>query len=120
MFTSVRSVRATIGRMPTRAASSISAFTGKQNRNSVPSAFKILATAADAFIALLRRIVVEDLQLRRLIGDFAPHDELPGGARLHDAPLLADANDAGRQVFLAQGAAQREFGHVHQRIEIAP
>jgi hypothetical protein len=50
MFSSVRSVRATIGRMPIRAHSSMWELTGKQERYSVPSAFRMLAIAAEALV----------------------------------------------------------------------
>src|SRR5262249_19142276 len=53
MLSRVRSVRPTIGRMPTRAHSSIRALTGKQKRDSVPSAFKRLAIAVATCIRWL-------------------------------------------------------------------
>src|SRR5437764_673282 len=46
MFSSVRSVRVRMGRIPSAAHASMSAFAGKQNRYSVPSSFKIFAIAA--------------------------------------------------------------------------
>src|SRR5260370_16967773 len=50
MFTSVRSVRATIGRMPIAAHASMRGLTGKQNRYSVPSSWRIRAIAAATVI----------------------------------------------------------------------
>src|SRR5438874_12972351 len=52
MLTSVRSVRVTTGRTPRRAHSSMSGWTGKQKRYSAPSALRIVAVAAAAFIGL--------------------------------------------------------------------
>src|SRR3954470_16503383 len=117
IFTSVRSVRATIGRMPTRAASSISALTGKQKRNSVPSVFKMLATAAAAFMATFYcieskpsehspasfrcEILVEYFDLRGLVGNFAPDHQAARRARFDDAPLLANSHRATRQILFA-------------------
>src|SRR5437764_3888213 len=111
MFTSVRSVLATIGRMSSRAASSIKALTGKQNKNSVPSAFRTLATAAAAFMgtsyvvnrkpSFRCRIVIEHLNRRSFVRNSAPDNQAAARARFHDAPLLADADGAARQVLLA-------------------
>src|SRR5829696_7858098 len=52
MFTSVRSVRATIGRMPTAAQASMSGLTGKQKRYSVPSSLRMRAIMAATVIWL--------------------------------------------------------------------
>jgi hypothetical protein len=51
MLMTVRSSRATIGRMPAAAAASIRALEGKQKICSTPSRFRISATASPAFIA---------------------------------------------------------------------
>src|SRR5438105_4670396 len=51
MFTSVRSVRGTIGRMSSRAHSSMRGLTGKQNRYAHSSAWRIFAIAVDTFMA---------------------------------------------------------------------
>jgi hypothetical protein len=50
MFTSVRSVRATIGRMPIAAHASMRGLTGKQKIKSVPSSWRIRAIAAATVI----------------------------------------------------------------------
>src|SRR5437868_1170610 len=128
MFTSVRSVLATIGRMSSRAASSIKALTGKQNKNSVPSAFRTLATAAAAFMGVSYvnrkpsfrcRIMIEHLNRRSFVRNSAPDNQAAARARFHDAPLLADADGAARQVLLVEIFANAEFGDIAPSIETA-
>src|SRR4051794_14068182 len=102
MFSKVRSVRATIGRMPRRAHSSIRALTGKQKRYSAPSAFRISAIAATAFMALLSlpaegrpALRVNALLFRPLAA--AQGDDRPGGEQRHVLPrLLVQPRRVGR------------------------
>src|SRR5438874_3598035 len=53
MLTSVRSVRATSGRMSTAAQASMRALTGKRRRYCVPSVLRTLAIASGPFMALV-------------------------------------------------------------------
>src|SRR3954451_14076400 len=109
MFKSVRSVRAMIGRIPTAAASSINALTGKQKRCSVPSAFRICAMALDAFMKIAGsfgcQIMIEHLKTRGLVSNHPPQHQAGRSARLDDAPLAADADDASRQVLFTERLA---------------
>src|SRR5262245_45761471 len=114
--------------MPMLAASSISAFTGKQKRYSVPSPFRMLAIAAAAFIrapprsdreSFVHRVVIEDLHSPRLVGDLAPDRQAAAATRFDHAPLPADPHHTSGEIFLAQWLTRRDLRHLLPRIELA-
>src|SRR5829696_5648871 len=90
---SVRSVRLTIGRMPTAAAASMSTFAGKQNTESTPSRFRTSAIAALPFIGPLPRY-------RRRLAATMPSADL---LILRAAEQAADGEPRGRRGAIPAG-----------------
>src|SRR5262245_33629484 len=80
-----------------------------------------------------RAVEIEQVELRRVVGDFAPDHELVGLAGFDNAPLLADTDDRTRQCILcrhalinrvniamaAQVGARGDFRHVAELVEVA-
>src|SRR5438876_526731 len=109
MFTTVRSVRATMGRMSSLAHSSMRGLVGKQKRYSVPSALRMLAIAVDPFMACAPARVRRRVDLPGMAAASARRHGLQQRLWIADDPSTDHVDELARVAYVGRGIDVEDY-----------